>query len=250
MPANVATNFADSKKRAIRLSDKGTYFVRTSDGKRSYGPKAAFRKTSDGGMRKLRVGSAVPNKIKRAPRTNKGVARGPQAPSYKKALMGGRKPRSNKGVARGPQEGVVQRRMNAAAKRAAVKRAAGPRKPRANKGVARGPREGALQRLMNTESSRMRARGQGARKAVKKLATLKTPTEAELYQMIFGTPPKRKVRANKGVKRVAKKPAAKKPAARKSAAKKPVARKSAAKKPVARKASPLQMMLRSRTVKK
>lgn len=232
MPANVATNFANSKKRAIRLSDKGTYFVRTVDGKRSYGPKAAYRKKPDGTMRKLRVGSAVPAKIKRATRSNKGVARGPAAAP--------RKPRSNKGVARGPQQGVVQRRMNAAAKRAGVRRAAGPRKPRANKGVARGPREGALQRLMNTESKRMRARGQAARKTVKKLATLKTPTEAELYQMIFGTPPKRKVRSNKGVKRVAKKPVAKKPAARK-----PVAKKPAAKKP-----SPLKMMLRSRKVKK
>ena len=230
MPANVATNYADSKKRAIRLSDKGTYYVKTSGGKRSYGPKASFRKTSEGSMRKLRVGSAVPAKIKRATRANKGVTRGPQASSYKKALTGGRKPRSNKGVTRGPQEGVVQRRMNAAAKRVAVKRVAGPRKPRANKGVARGPREGAVQRMMNTESKRMRARGQATRKTVKKLATFKTPTEAELYQMIFGTPPKRKVRANKGVKRVAKKPAAKKSPAKK--------------------ASPLGMMLRPRSVKK
>ena len=204
MPANVATNFADSKKRAIRLSDKGTYYVKTSDGKRSYGPKAAFKKTNVGGMRKLRVGSAVPNKIKRVVRSNKGVARGPAAAP--------RKPRANKGVARGPQQGVLQRRMNAAAKRADTRRAAGPRKPRVNKGVARGPREGALQRMMNTESKRMRARGQAARKTVKKLTTLKTPTEAELYQMIFGTPPKRK--------------------------------------PVAKKPSPLRMMLRSRTAKK
>ena len=233
MPANVATNFADSKKRAIRLSDKGTYYVKTSDGKRSYGPKAAFKKTNVGGMRKLRVGSAVPNKIKRVVRSNKGVARGPAAAP--------RKPRANKGVARGPQEGVVQRRMNAAANRAGARRVAGPRKPRANKGVARGPREGALQRMMNTESKRMRARGQAVRGAVKRVTALKTPTEAELYQMIFGTPPKRKVRANKGVKRVARKPAARKPAARKPATKKPAARKAS---------SPLQMMLRSRTVKK
>ena len=214
MPANVATNFADSKKRAIRLSDKGTYYVKTTDGKRSYGPKAAFRKTTAGSVRKLRVGSAVPSKIKRVVRSNKGAVRGPAA--------GPRKPRSNRGVARGPQQGVVQRRMNRNFKRIAARPAGGPRKPRANKGVARGPREGALRRVMNTESKRMRARGQAVRGAVKRVTALKTPTEAELYQMIFGTPKKRK-------------PAAKKPVARKSPAKK---------------ASPLRMMLRSRTVKK
>ena len=50
-----------------------------------------------------------------------------------------RKIRANKGVARGPQAGREQRRMNAAAKKMAAKRAAGPvaRKPRSNKGGSR-----------------------------------------------------------------------------------------------------------------
>ena len=177
-----STNFADSKKRVIRLSDKGKYYVVKADGTKSYAPKAAFKKTSAGGMKKLQVGNVVPNKLKRATRSNKGVKRGPVA--------GPRKPRANKGVARGPQAGVVQRRMNAS----------------------------------------------GARRVV----SMKTPTEAALYQMIFGTPPPRRV-----ARKPARKPAARKPV--RKTARKP-ARKPVRKSPA--RYSPLKMMLRSRTVKK
>jgi hypothetical protein len=117
-----------------------------------------------------------------------------------------RKVRSNKGVARGPQAGVLQRRMNRNASRMAARRAAGPvvRKVRANKGVARVP-------------------------AARKMAKLITPTEAELYNMIFGSPMPRR------------RPAAKKPAAKKAAARKAS--------PAKRRVSPLRMTLRSRRVK-
>jgi hypothetical protein len=146
MSSTVSTNFANSKKRAIRLSDKGTYFVMTADGKRSYGPKAAFKKTANGGMVKLTAANAVPAKIKAAR-----VSATPKA----KAPAGPRKPRANKGVARGPREGTLQRRMNANAKKRA---AAGPRKVRSNKGVARGPREGTVQRRMNANAKKQAAR--------------------------------------------------------------------------------------------
>ena len=168
-----------------------------------------------------------------------GKARGPRegalqrrmnAEAARRRVAGPRKVRSNKGVARGPREGTLQRRMNAEAAR---RRAAGRRKVRFNKGVARGPREGTLQRRMNAEAARRRrvarkprtGRLAAMRSTARKLTQLKTPTEAELYQMIFGTPPKRKVRANKGTKRGPRKTAAKKK-------------------------SPLRMMLRSGRAKK
>jgi hypothetical protein len=230
--ANDSTPFANSKKRVIHKSPKGKFYVMTADGKKSYGPKAAFKKAANGSMKTIKANNKVPNKLvpaarksaakKASPgprrivgngrvttrrvRTNKGVARGPQAPSFKKALMGGRKPRANKGVARGVRQGTLQRRMNANSKKLAARRVA-VRKPRANKGVVRAP-------------------------AARKMAQMITPSEAELYQMIFGTPMRRRV--------AAKKPAPKKPALKK------VAKKS----PVNRILSPLRMMLRSKRVKK
>ena len=68
-----------------------------------------------------------------------------------------------------------------------------------------------------------------------------TPSEAELYQMIFGTPMRRRV--------AAKKTAPSKKPARKAAAKKP-ARKAAKKSPLNRVLTPLRMVLRSRRAKK
>ena len=271
MPTNVATNYLNSKGRRIFKSAKGAFYSVGADGKKVYKPKAAFRKAGGEGAKvkitaKRNSTKLIPSPIRPAvakKRSDAGKARGPQAPSYKKALVG-RKVRSNKGVARGPREGTLQRRMNAAAARrrvagtrkvrsnkgvargpregtlqrrmnaeAARRRAAGPRKVRVNRGVARGPREGTLQRRMNAEAARRRrvarkprtGRLAAMRSTARKLTQLKTPTEAELYQMIFGTPPKRKVRANKGTKRGPRKTAAKKK-------------------------SPLRMMLRSGRTKK
>lgn len=125
------TNFANSKKRMIRMSAKGVPFVMTADGKKQYSPKAAFKKTPDGGLRKLVKTNTVPNKI--APAMLKG-----RKVRSNKGTMGVRKPRSNKGVARGPREATLYRMIfngNLDAPR-------GPtgRKVRSNKGKARGPR--------------------------------------------------------------------------------------------------------------
>ena len=76
-----STNFLNSKQRRIFQSEKGAFFVKTAAGKKSYGPKAAFRKPgADGSVRKLTKSNAnVPRKIApaaRKVRKNAGVARG------------------------------------------------------------------------------------------------------------------------------------------------------------------------------
>ena len=236
---NSATNYLNSKGRRIFKSDRGAFYSVSADGKKVYGVKAAFRKAGGDGARvkitaKRNNTTVIPNKIRPAVRT-----------------------RSDAGKARGPRPGTLQRRMNANSRRLAAARAkpkrivgngrvttrkvrsnkgvargpAGPRKPRSNKGVARGPRPGALQRRMNTNAAKKKPAG--ARKvrknagAVAKMAKLITPTEDELYRMIFGSPKPRKA--------TAKKAAAPK---RKTAAKKKAA-------PKRKAASPLNMILRS-----
>ena len=119
---NVATSFLNSKGRRIYQGAKGGYFAKKADGTRVYGIKAAKR---------VAVGSnSAPRKIVNSVRN--------EVPSAIRPAV--RKTRTNKGVARGPQVGVVQRRMDAEARRLAARRAAG-RKTRSNKGVARGPRK-------------------------------------------------------------------------------------------------------------
>ena len=226
--ANDSTPFANSKKRVIHKSPKGKFYVMTAEGKKSYGPKAAFKKAANGSMKTIKANNKVPNKI--APAARKPAAK-KASPGPRRVVGNGkvttRRVRSNAGVARG------------------VRKA--PAKPRANKGVARGPRPGTLQRRMNANSKKLAARRSAVRKprankgvvrapAARKMAQMITPSEAELYQMIFGTPMRRRV-------------AAKKPVARKAAAKKP-ARKAAKKSPINRVLTPLRMVLRSRRVKK
>ena len=126
------TNFANSKKRMIRMSPKGVPFVMTTDGKKQYSPKAAFKKTPDGGLRKLVKSNSVPNKI--APAMLKG-----RKVRANKGTTGVRKPRSNKGVARGPREATLYR-MIFNGKMNDVPRAPSGRKIRSNKGMARGAR--------------------------------------------------------------------------------------------------------------
>lgn len=225
--ANDSTPFTNSKKRVIHKSKQGKYYVMTADGKKSYGPKAAYKKATNGSLKTLKANNKVPGKITqtvrkvttvkrkatpvrrivgngrvttRKVRTNKGAVR-----PARKALA---KPRANKGVARGPRQGTLQRKMNANASRLAIRRTT-IRKPRANKGVGRAP-------------------------AARKMAQMITPTEAELYQMIFGTPNRRRA-------------APKKAAPKKAASKKAVPKKK--KSPVNKILSPLRMMLRSRRTK-
>lgn len=223
--ANDSTPFANSKKRVIHKSTKGKFYVMTADGKKSYSPKAAFKKAANGSMKTIKANNKVPNKI--APAARKPVAK-KASPGPRRIVGNGkvttRRVRSNKGAARGARKA--------------------PTKPRANKGVTRGPRQGTLQRRMNANSNRLAARRVAVRKprankgvirapAARKMAQMITPTEAELYQMIFGTPMRRRV--------AAKKPATKKPAAKKPAAKKT---------PLNRMLTPLRIVLRSRRAKK
>lgn len=139
------TNFANSKKRMIRMSPKGVPFVMTADGKKSYGPKAAFMKTSEGGLRKLTKANSVPKKIApamlgdRKKRANAGVKRGPQASRMLANIMAGRfenagpkvrKVRSNRGKARAlvtSPGGTTYKGMGAATRRKTV-----PKRMRAN----------------------------------------------------------------------------------------------------------------------
>ena len=149
------TNFANSKKRMIRMSAKGTPFVMTADGKKQYSPKAAFRKNSrTGALRVLdtankgnipkvimpaslagrKTRSNAGSKGVRKPRTNKGVKRGPQKSRMLTNIMGGRfnspKPKTRKPRTRmmvSSPGGTVYRSKAAATRRKTV-----PKRMRAN----------------------------------------------------------------------------------------------------------------------
>ena len=120
------TNFANSKKRMIRMSAKGVPFVVTADGKKQYRPKAAFKKNAGtGSLRTLSKANVVPKAIAPASHTGRKVR-------SNKGTAGVRKTRANKGVARGPQPArafnrIIAGRFNGPA----------PRKVRSNKGVKR-----------------------------------------------------------------------------------------------------------------
>ena len=156
------TNFANSKKRMIRLSAKGKPFVMTADGKKQYSPKAAFRKNAtSGALRRLdssnkgnmpkaimpaalagrKTRSNAGTKGVRPRRSNAGKKRGPQASRGFANIMAGRfnspvpkarKPRSNKGKPRAKvmvasPGGTVYRSQAAATRRKTV-----PKRLRAN----------------------------------------------------------------------------------------------------------------------
>ena len=179
---NVATSFLNSKGRRIYQGAKGGYFAKKADGTRVYGIKAAKR---------VAVGSSsAPRKIVNSVRK--------EVPSAIRPAV--RKTRSNKGVARGPQSGVVQRRMNAEARRLAARRAAG-RKTRSNKGVARGPRSGTLQRRMDAEARRRAAAKARMARRRQAMANMKAMANKNPYSALTRKPAGRKTRSNKGVKR-------------------------------------------------
>ena len=142
---STSTNFLNSKQRRIFKSARGAFFAR-SGAKKFYKPVAMFRKAGGEGatVKLVRGSGTVYNNFGK-----KLYASVPLAIRSKVRAV-----RKNKGVARGPREGVVQRRMNVQAVRAAAK---GPRKVRKNKGVKRvvrrtpmnhGPNQGALLRKM------------------------------------------------------------------------------------------------------
>ena len=90
------TNFANSKKRMIRMSAKGKPFVVAADGKKQYSPKAAFRKNAKSGA------------LRRLDSSNRGNI--PKA--IMPASLAGRKKRSNAGTT-----GQRKKRANAGMKR-------------------------------------------------------------------------------------------------------------------------------------
>jgi len=205
MVANSPTKYLNSKGRRIFQGAKGGFFARAADGKKIYKPKAAFRKVGGEGAQ-VKITKTRNNTTNIPSPLRPKLTRAAGVKSYRTALVG-RKVRANKGVARGVRSGTLQRRMNAAAARRRVALAR-PRKVRANKGVARGVRSGTLQRRMNAEAARRRARSAARRVAGpvvrKKRANAgvkrktRTPTEAALYQMIFG-PEKKAITALKAM---------------------------------------------------
>jgi hypothetical protein len=90
-----ATKFMNSKKRAITLSDRGAFFVKSGD-KKYYSPKAVFKKTPSGSAKKITVSmsDSVPLRIRKF------------APSGKK-----------RGRPAGPTEGKLLRQMDAASRK-------------------------------------------------------------------------------------------------------------------------------------
>ena len=115
--------FANSKRRMIQMSAKGVPFVMTSAGKKSYGPKAMFKKNADGALRKLKATNSVPKKL--APARMPAVRKA-------KAVGGPRKMRSNAGVKRGPSEATLYRMVFGSARMPGA-----PRKKRSNAGKKR-----------------------------------------------------------------------------------------------------------------
>ena len=169
MVANSPTKYLNSKGRRIFQGAKGGFFARAADGKKIYKPKAAFRKVGGEGAQ-VKITKTRNNTTNIPSPLRPKLTRAAGVKSYRTALVG-RKVRANKGVARGVRSGTLQRRMNAEAARrrarSAARRVAGPvvRKKRANAGVKRKTR---------------------------------TPTEAALYQMIFG-PEKKAITALKAM---------------------------------------------------
>ena len=271
---NKPTNYLNAKGRRIFKGAQGGFFARAANGSKVYKPKAAFRKAG---------GEGAQVKITKT-RNNTAAIPTPLRPKITKAALakpkgGPRKVRANAGVARGVRSGTLARRqavasarLRAAAARrriigngkvttrrvrsnAGVKRGpAGPRKARANAGVARGPQQGVVQRRMNAANKRAaakRAAGPVVRKArvnkgVKR--GMRTPTEAALYQMIFG-PEKKAVKAVKAMI-VSPGGTVYKSKAALTRRKQTAAKKTAAKKKSPARRSPLKMMTRSGRVKK
>ncbi len=224
---NKPTNYLNAKGRRIFKGPQGGFYAKAADGSKVYKPKAAFRKAGGEGaqvkIKKTRNNTAmIPTPLR--PKATKVAAAKPKG--------GPRKVRANKGVTRGVRSGTLQRRMNAEAARLAARRRAaaarrrlvgnkvttrkvrtnkgvkrgpaGPRKARANAGVARGPQAGVVQRRMNVAAKRVAAK-RAAGPVVRKPRTnkgvkrgMRTPTEAALYQMIFG-PEKKAVKAVKAM---------------------------------------------------
>ena len=149
------TNFANSKKRMIRMSAKGKPFVMTAEGKKQYSPKAAFRKNRNSGALRVldssnkgnipkaimpaslagrKTRSNAGTKGVRKTRSNAGTKRGPQPGRMLADIMGGRfnspkpkvrKVRSNKGTKRAKvmvasPGGTVYRSKAAATRRKTV----------------------------------------------------------------------------------------------------------------------------------
>ena len=113
--------FANSLGRMIRVSDKGVPFVMTKDGKRSYKPKAAFKKNTAGSLIRLKPTNTVPKVIAPA-----------RVPAPPKTKGGPRKVRKNVGVKRGPREATLYRMVFGSAKMPGA-----ARKVRSNKGTKR-----------------------------------------------------------------------------------------------------------------
>lgn len=128
---NVSTNFLNSKMRRIFVSATGKYFAKSDDGKRTYKPKAAYRKVgAEGSMNKLKKTNMVPTPLRpamiagRKTRKNAGGMRMTEAKAFQMIFpsKGIRKARKNKGVVRGPREGKLLRQMAAQSNRMAVAR--------------------------------------------------------------------------------------------------------------------------------
>lgn len=139
-----ATKFLNMKQRRIMAGPKGGFYI-MKDGKKVYGPKAAFRKVGANGtvMKLASTNSNVPKDLRRKAPVRKagGLPRKPRATPVRKA--GPRKPRSDKGkLRRNMTEAELYQMIfpPTPKKRAAPVRKAGPRKPRSNKGIPRKPR--------------------------------------------------------------------------------------------------------------
>ena len=108
------THFRNAKRRVIFQSARGSFFIKKSDGKKVYNPKARFHVSSaNAAPVRVHSGHSIPMKIRPAR-----IAKGRTGTTLRHTA--GRKVRRNKGVARGPREGHLQRKMDAESKRLAM----------------------------------------------------------------------------------------------------------------------------------
>jgi hypothetical protein len=173
MSSRVATDFFNSKRRVIYVTDRGAYMSGTS----TYNPKAKFFRNPGGAVVSTRYANltTIPQKIRpkidRKTRSNVGMARGKYA-----ARVGGVAVRhvKRKAYIGAMMEGYVK----------------APRKVRSNKGTKRGPRKPRVSPARNQLAVKLQRylNGNTANKSILSTANLASINRAaKLLKIVAGT---------------------------------------------------------------
>ena len=154
-----STNFANSKRRVIRMGSRGGFYIAKGDGEKKYNPVARFRKASDGSMTKLTKTNLpnVPEAIRPARAAGKAPSPTPLAPANaRRARMNAMAAKRAAGAMPAPRRRARattkprgRKPMSNSAKASQLFTAMVLNKParkvRKNKGVARKPKSGSAE---------------------------------------------------------------------------------------------------------